>query len=150
MIRSNTKKAIARIRDYVVDNTSVDYENVNKTLFNACDIAKTGIDPKTGKEVDKFSVVANIIYTEFYIEVIRHNDLYNTRLLKEYDYFKGWAQGLPSLGTFNYVLPNIDDAQDILANILEETEEEKEKYTYEQACERLTSLIYREIKKVVG
>ena len=57
--------------------------------------------------------------------------------------FVDWCQGLPSaLDTLYYYNRS---AVDDLAAILEETEEEKAKYTEAQAEEILSRLIYREL-----
>lgn len=58
------------------------------------------------------------------------------------DIFEEWAQGLPLDGLFTYYLHN---AVNTLAIILEESENERSRYTETQAEKLLTSLIYREV-----
>ena len=58
--------------------------------------------------------------------------------------FEDWAQGLAlgSLFCYYYNRSAVDD----LGAILEETEEEKARFTEEEAAEKLTYLLYREIQ----
>lgn len=64
------------------------------------------------------------------------------------DLFIEWCQGLPSVldTCYYYNRSAVDD----LASILEQNEQEKSKFTESQAEERLTYLIFREIRKVVS
>ena len=59
--------------------------------------------------------------------------------------FTDWAQGLPSLldTCYYYNRSAVDD----LGDILEETEEEKARFTDEKAAYLLTALIYRELTR---
>lgn len=61
------------------------------------------------------------------------------------DLFEDWAAGLPSVldTCYYYNRSAVDD----LGMILEETEEEKARFTESQAESLLTSLIYRELMK---
>ena len=59
-------------------------------------------------------------------------------------YFTEWAQGLPCGSLFNFYLHSaIDD----LGDILQETEEERSRYTEYQAEKLLSCLIYREVER---
>lgn len=58
--------------------------------------------------------------------------------------FEDWARGLALGGLFCYYYNR--SAKDDLGEILEETEEEKSKYTEMEAEEMLTRLIYREME----
>lgn len=59
--------------------------------------------------------------------------------------FADWCAGLPGvLDTYYYYNRS---AVDDLGAILEETEEEKARYTEEQAEKTITILIYKELKK---
>ena len=71
--------------------------------------------------------------------------LRRSRGFSDYEIFKDWAQGLALGGLFCYWYnrPAVDD----LGAILEETEEEKARYTERQAEEMLTRLIYRTLTK---
>lgn len=80
--------------------------------------------------------------------MLKHNQLYKAGRVSELELFEFWAQDLPSAFNFDYYL--CGQAIDDLGNILEETEEEKNDYSYQQAEELLTYLIYREVKKSVN
>ena len=119
MLRSNSKKAIENSREYIVSH------------FDPC-----GYD-FVGDETD-FITAATFIY-----EKVKHDK----RRMSEQALFFEWCSGLPSVidTCYYYNRSAITD----LGIILEETEEETVKFTESQAEERLTWLIYREIKKVV-
>lgn len=59
--------------------------------------------------------------------------------------FADWCAGLPSVLDTLYFYNR--SAVDDLGAILEETEQEKTRYTEQQAEQLLTSLIYRELQK---
>ena len=59
--------------------------------------------------------------------------------------FEDWARGLALGNLFCYYYNR--SAVDDLGEIMEETEEEKAKYTEQEAEETLTRLIYREMEK---
>ena len=63
----------------------------------------------------------------------------------EFAAFADWSAGLPGVldTCYYYNRSAVDD----LGAILEETDEEKARYTEEQAEKTLTTLIYRELKK---
>lgn len=124
MLRSNSKKAIENSREYIVSH------------FDPC-----GYD-FVGDETD-FITAATFIYECFVDEKVKHDK----RRMSEQALFFEWCSGLPSVidTCYYYNRSAITD----LGIILEETEEETVKFTESQAEERLTWLIYREIKKVV-
>lgn len=80
--------------------------------------------------------------------MLKYNALYKAGRINEFEAFERWAQGLPSAFNFDYYLGG--QAVDDLGNILEETEEERNRFSYQQAEETLTRLIYREVKKSVN
>ena len=75
------------------------------------------------------------------------NDLrYEAGKMSRQDLFIDWMQGLPT------AFPVADDiflrsAIDFLGNILEETEEEKARYTEDKAEKLSCNLLYRELEK---
>lgn len=117
MLRTNTKKAKENIRKYIIEHYDVeDYEMENS---------------------NNFDIVKGQIWSIFMNEVGKWNG-------SHYDSFKYWCQGLPSaLDTCYYY--NRSAVED-LGEILEESEEERNHYSEEQAEERLTYLIYRELR----
>lgn len=135
MLRTNSKKAITNLRSYIE-------ENVGQELFDEL------VESKEYQVTDKkssFDVAVDFIYFCFEKEMLEHNLSYKAGRISELELFERWAQGLPSAFNFDYYLGG--QAIDDLGNILEETEEEKNRYSYQQAEKLLTYLIYREIRK---
>lgn len=126
MLRTNSKKAIENIKNFVMKETSFEglgYEGIKK-------------DPET------FSEMGRLVWSVYFAEVGKWN---NHREPLQVN-FKNWLAGLPSCGLGDFFCKY--SAVDLLGDILEETEEEKARYTEEQAETTLSYLIYREIAKV--
>ena len=123
MLRSNSKKARENIREYIMQDADIleEYE----------------ITPGTEKET-----IASM-YGIFLDEMQYTISNYRGRA-SEYDIFKSWAQGLALGGLFCYYYNR--SAVDDLGDILEETPEERAKYSEQEAEEMLTKLIYREMR----
>lgn len=120
MLRTTSKQALVNIRSYIVNNSN--FEN-------------WGIEtPKDFKACAKF--IMHCFCVEF---------LPTHRVTNYQEMFIDWLSGLPScLDTcYYYNRSAIDD----LGAILEETEEEKAKYTEHEASRMLSALIWREIYK---
>ena len=122
MLKTNSKKALENIRAYILENT--DTTNYDGQLFT------------------DWKQAARFVYGCFRDEKDGDN-----RQMRESDLFEEWASGLPSSFDFQfwYDRPALDD----LGNILEETEEEKARFSEDAACKLLTTLIYNQIKKAV-
>lgn len=119
-LRTNSKKAKENIKKYIMDN------------FDGCNY---GIEtPETFKEA------AKIILDTFRDE---YRNPYECRRRPEQDSFCEWAAGLPSIidTCYYYNRSAVDD----LGAILEETEEEKARFTEADAEILLSRLIYREL-----
>lgn len=145
MLRTNSKKAKENIHNYIVEyfcpeNYAPDFDYIEKAEE----------DNKAGRRnVDIFSLVAHAIDKIFYDEAIRYNNMYKAGRITRQQLFVDWCAGLPSiLNTCYYYYTR--NAIDDLGDILEETEEERARYTEEQAAEMLSKLIYREIYNVVS
>ena len=125
MLRTNCKKAIENIKAYVMDHFNGENYDIET--------------PET------FEETARIIYDTFVSEVWEYSKAYYH--FNELAGFEYWASGLPSIidTCYYYNRPAVDD----LGDILEETEEERNRYTETDAERVLTYLIYREIKKAV-
>lgn len=132
MLRTNSKKVSEKIKAYIMEN-----------FTNPSDL---GIDEM--QNPTNYAETVKCIYDEFIIE-----KAFNTERMKkyygysEYRAFKDWLQGLPSIFDPMYYYNGL--AVQVLGDILEETEEERNKYTSAEAEETLTKLIYREIQKEV-
>ena len=117
-----TKKANENIRAYIMDNFAPENYNSNP--------------PKD------FPGVAAFILDTFRKEKMsdfRYHDC------NEFAAFADWCQGLPAVldTCYYYNRSAVDD----LGAILEETEEEKARFSEPEAERRLTWLIYRELSK---
>ena len=126
-LKTNSKKAKANIQNYIrqAANYLIDcgYEVENYNL-------------------DNFNELSACIWDTFQKEKYYSIEYINRNRLSWYEVFKDWAQGL-ALNLFDYYY-NVS-AVDLLGDMLEQTKEERNKYTERQADETLTRLIYREI-----
>ena len=124
MLRTNTKKANENIRAYVMDNFTP--ENY------------------TDNPPEDFQGAAAFILGTFRQEYahILNSDYYRNN---EFAAFADWCSGLPSVldTCYYYNRSAVDD----LGRILEETAEEKARFSEQEAERRLTWLIYRELSK---
>lgn len=126
MLRTNTKKAIANIRKYVVDN------------FMAYDYTTYSTFTETAKEIYR------MFREEFF------NGTKKGWYKTEFEGFFSWSQGLSGGGVFDFwTYSEGNNPINILGDILEETETERNRYSEEKASSLLVNLIYREIKKEV-
>ena len=117
-----TKKAIGNIRAYIMDNFTPENYTDNP--------------PKD------FPGAAAFILDTFRKE--KMSDL-RYRNCNEFAAFEDWCQGLPAVldTCYYYNRSAVDD----LGRILEETAEEKARFSEPEAERRLTWLIYRELSK---
>ena len=128
MRRTTTKEVKAIIKAFVMEN----YDG-------------TGYDEGTPEaEAQTFEEKARVILADVKrvkgYEVRRHND-YTWQMA-----FADWCAGLPSL--LDTSIYYCGSAVDLLGEWLDETEEEKAKYSETEAETMIDSLLYREISKV--
>lgn len=120
MLKTTTNKARLNIRNYIMEQC--DSENYLGYTIKA--------KPETWEEV-----------AAFIRQTFRDEKRY--QIGNQQELFIDWCQGLPSaLDTCYYYNRSVVDD---LAVILEETEEEKARYTEEEAEYMLSHLIYREL-----
>ena len=125
MLRTNTKKVRVKIQNYIIENFCPD----DYTSTPPQEFGEIGRFILQTFRKEKYSLKEDFIFYR------------NSEALA----FEDWAAGLPGiLNTADYYC--INSAVDILGDILEETEQEKAKYTEEASEKLLTSLIYRELK----
>ena len=122
MLKTNSKQAKENIKKYIMEH--FDYSNYETDGKSA---------PTEYKDICK------CIYDTM------NKEKFYAREVSNYETFKSWCQGLPSLLDTCYYYNR--SALEDLRVILEETEEEANKFTESQAEERLTYLLYREITK---
>ena len=134
MIRSNSRQAKENIRKYIKDWSLDTLEERNE--WNRKEGGKVW-------SIDKDENIAAMIWDIFQDEKPGSDEYYSRRRMYGVEVFKDWAQGLAMGGLFCYYYNR--EAVDDLAEILQETEEEKAKYKESDAEELLTRLIYREI-----
>ena len=134
MLKTNSKKAKENLKKYIMkysEPSFIDYLNYEKN---------------STFKIDSFSDRCKYLYNRFKEEYC--ND-WNIKQYKSYqEVFNQWTRGLPVGGLFCYWYNR--EAKDDLQMILEETKQEKNKYTEEQAEILLTNLIYREILRNMG
>ena len=128
MLRINSKKAVENIREYIMDGFSS--ENY------------------TDNPPREFPGIAAFILDTFRSEKYRYLEDYAYYNGSELLAFRDWCAGLPSVLDTCYFYNR--SAVDDLGAILEETEQEKARYTEQQAEQFLTDLIYRELLKGVA
>lgn len=122
-LKTNSHKARENVKQYILDNVD----------FSGYDVSNTA-----SKD---FPAIAH-----FVLDIFRAEKRYERHKIGvEFLAFLDWTQGLPSAldCCFWYNRSAVDD----LGAILEETEEEKAKYSEEEAGLLLVKLIYRELVK---
>ena len=119
MLRSTNKAVINKIREYIINGVDHEYFELD-----------TDPDYKTA--------------CKLILQACQNEKRY-CRYRSEYEMFKDWAQGLPTAFNTSYYY-NVS-AVDLLADWLEETDKEKEKFEESAAEEKITWLLYRELRK---
>ena len=118
-LKTNTKKAAENLFEYIAQ--AIDEEMI----------------PESATREDMAKAIVN-----------RFEDYYNgdnrRHKMNKQDLFEDWASGLTCGGLFDYYLGT---AVETLGGILEETPEERAKYTEDQASKWLTYMIYRNAYK---
>ncbi len=127
MLKTTTKQARENIRAYIV----------------------RGFNPYEAFDGDAsaFGDVARFVWRCFMTEKVGSEAQFYRSGMSLQALFEDWAAGLPSVldTCYYYNRSAVDD----LGAILEESEEEKARYTEEQAERMLTYLIFREITREV-
>lgn len=119
MLKTNSKAARENLRRWIIASTHT-YD---------------------GDPAQTFEQARDIIRETFTAEIVEHDKTRRPR----YALFVYWCSGLPSvLDTDAYYLGS---AREVLGDILEETETERERYSEAQAEEMLTRLIYNEVNR---
>ena len=129
MLRTNSKQARENVRAYILKNF---------------DAIGAGYDDPPAENAP-FSEVARFILLNFRAEVFNTANIRRYFCNNEQTAFIYWCSGLPSLLDTCYYYNRSACAD--LGAILEQTEQERARYTEAQAEEVLTTLIYREILK---
>ena len=125
MLKTNSKKARENIRAYIIEHF--------------------GADSYTDTPPEEWHEIAVFILETFRAEKYSRLNEYKYYKYCESAAFTDWCAGLPSVldTCYYYNRSAVDD----LAEILEESESEKARYTESDAERVLTYLIYRELTK---
>lgn len=130
MLKTNNKKAINNLKIYIINHCDFsDYDCIKQ--------------PKN----EDFKEYAKAIYQDFIdcaYSTINDKKYFN---FNEFNAFIYYMSGLPSHGLGDYYCGY--NANNILGDILEESEEERNRYSKDDSEKLLTYLIYRTIKKVI-
>lgn len=124
MLKTNSKKAVENIHNYIV------------SIYND--------EEQDTKQNAPFEEIAKTVYNAF---VEQKWSFEKRRYANEQKTFEDWLQGLPSILDVGYYYNR--EAKADLQAILEQTDEQANKYSKTQSEQLLTYLIYREIKKAV-
>lgn len=125
MLKTNSKKAKGNIQQYIIDHFTPENH--------------------TDEKIEGFENAATFILNTFRSEKYSCKEDFKYYHNIEELAFIDWCSGLPSLLDTCYYYNR--SAADDLAVILEETEEEKNRYTESESEKLLTMLIYRELKR---
>lgn len=133
MLRTNSKKVIEKVRKYCVDSWNEYAED-------------EGLPTAESFEVASAEILKNCINEKFCFEKEKRfiflNKFYQSNLLNA---FEDWCQGLPrSLNTCYYYSRS---AVDQLGDWLEESEEEKNRFSESEVEKKITYLLFRELTK---
>ena len=121
-------------------------ENIRKEIMDSYEAANEYYTYEDREAKTDFNEICADILEAFRIEKLEHDCYYIAGRKSKLEIFTDWMQGLPS------AFPVADDiflrsAVDFLGNILEETEEEKARYTEDKAEKLACNLLYRELEK---
>lgn len=127
MLRTNSKAAREAVRAYILEDLDYLEDRFPERTFNT------------------FEDAARAIWDAFEEEKPYTDQNAARRGMSRQDVFESWASGLALGGLFLYYY-NIS-AVDLLGDILQETPEERNKYSEQDAERLLTYLIYSEVTK---
>lgn len=127
MLKTNTKKARENVKRYIVKYFDPE----------CCE----GCPGEFAGNPENFNDVKN------YIMEIFHKESRDWRKTQEteWELFKDWASGLPSVLDCCYYYSRLAVVD--IGDILEETPEERARFSERQAEDRLTLMIYRELAR---
>lgn len=132
MIKTNSKELNAKIKNLIIEcyNDSEEYY---------------GFEGRT--MATNYNDICKDILNAFENEKVKHDCQYKAGRISKQDLFMDWMQGLPTAFSISDDIFYFNDALDYLGELLEQTENEKAKYTTEQAEKTACYLFYRELTK---
>ena len=130
MLRTNSKAAREAVRAYILEDLGYLEERYPERTF------------------ETFEDAARAIWDAFEEEKPYTDQNAARRGMSRQDVFESWASGLALGGLFLYYYSV--SAVDLLGDILQETPEERSKYSEQDAERLLTYLIYSEVMKAAS
>ena len=137
MLRTNEKKVNAKVKNYIIENFKDFQQDQPEYKYDH-------LHTIASVNADNYTEVCNAILCIFFCEMLENNNRWNAGRLSRQDAFIDWCQGLPAALNCDYYLHY---AVDLLGEWLEETEEEKKKFTEIQAEKQISYILYREINR---
>lgn len=131
MRRTNSKETMEAIKNAIMES----YEAAEEYYTYDGKEAKTD-----------YNDICKDILTAFENEKVKHDCQYKAGRISKYSLFCDWMAGLPTAFPVSGDI-FLGSAVDWLANILDETEEEKVRYTDDKAEAAACNLLYRELTK---
>ena len=132
MLKTNSKKVIEKVRKYCVDSWNDHAEGEGLPTAESFEVAST--------EILKSCINAKLCFEkEKRLVFLKH--YYSNSFFAA---FEEWCQGLPSSLDTSYYLCK---AVKLLGDWLEESEEEKSRYSESEAEKKITYLLFRELTK---
>lgn len=132
MRRSNSKDVNNLIRDFVMEHFNDVYYPDKKDWLPDLDTSN-------------YNDVSKVVLDVFYQEKVKHDNAYNAGRVSIYTLFEEWVSCLCSALPSKYYY-NVS-AVDLLGRWLDQTDDEKSKYSEDQAERMITKLLYRELTK---
>lgn len=133
MLKTNSKEVNEKIKNLIIAS----YENCEEYY---------SFDNKEVKT--KYNDICKDILQAFENEKCKHDNRYLASRISKYDLFYEWLQGLPtSFDIADDIFLGYNSAKNLVADLLEQTEVEKNKYTEEQSEQLIVKLLYRELTK---
>ena len=137
MLRTNEKRVNEKVKDYIIDSFK-DFQLENPTY------EYDHLHTLESVDSNNYTEVCNAINCIFFCEMLENDNRWNAGRLSRADAFVNWCQGLPAALNCDYYLHS---AVDLLGDWLEETDEEKKKFSECQAETRITQILYRELNR---
>ena len=123
MLRTNSKKVREAVKNFIIENYTP--ENYG------------------WEETQDFNEVSEMLKKAFYDEKVRFDKRFEVGRISHFDLFEEWCGGLPSIFCTDDIY--LRSAVDLVGDMLEQTEEERNKYSEKEATLLMVKLIYREL-----
>ena len=136
MIRTNSKEAKRRIQGFISEHVADYIDCENEWITEAY---------KGITENSPFSLVADFVLDCFHDEELRNHAAYKAGRVSAQDVFHSWCAGLSGKLPTSEIFLGATAAIDTLGAILDESDEEKARYSENAAERMLTALMFREL-----